>query len=312
MLAQTFAPTGCSPTRQATSDGAAKPAVPASAEAARADAGSKTDAGAKAGEPAFDPPPESGIGRGDAPPAVPSLRLEKLPFARAVERLTERHYDPARLGLKTLRFRLALRSVKDQTDATAEGYVRVGSAPDVRVHRILRQGKPTDATSEVGQLIWKGMRFQLRRLLEGLGSGFLAERLAQWKGVAGESALSDGHLRLTIQEPSGKTEILVGPAWQVEKVTHVASQGVTRTMSYTTRLEGGRSLVTGAVMGVMIDPSSTLPKRGKAMLRFADQSRFEVQYAKVGRYLLPVRLRKSVPSRHDEVEVTLTYTTVQP
>jgi hypothetical protein len=268
------------------------------------------------------PPPPGGGTAGLAPsPSVtaPPLQLGELaqePLAAVVDKLTRAHYDAQSHGLRQLAFSVELTLSKAKTQATATGRWRQGEqVPVVEITSISRQGKPEPRPQDdsgIGWQMWTSLRLQLQNLLEGLGRGFLAQRLGQWRGLEGKSALRDGKLVLTFGDKEGETEVQVGKGYVVERVTHRSPKGVTRSMTYTHQREGGRNLVTRAVFGMQMDPSAEVSRLSKKVVRMTDQMVFEITYTRVGGYLLPSQLRKTMPGDGDQITVKISYTEAKP
>ena len=120
-------------------------------------------------------------------------------------------------------------------------------------------------------------------------------------------------LVLTYDEgEAGKTELVVGADYRVEKVVNVSPRGVTRWMTYEHQLIGGRNLVTVAVLKTKIHQDTKLPKRGEAVMKASDGTRFEIGYRKVGRYHLPASLRKAMPVPGSVVTIAFDYQSAHP
>ena len=227
-----------------------------------------------------------------------------------VDRLAKAHYDPETLGLAELGFEAELLLPKRDTRATGRGSWRKGGRPEVKLLSMARQGKTETSPSEPGlkTQMWDSLRLQLQNLLEGLGRGFLSQRLAAWRKLEGRAALKDGKLLLTFSDEGGTSEVTIGEGYRVERVVHRSAKRVTRTMAYESETEGRRNLITRAVFHVEIEAGADLPPRALQLLEAQEGQRYELSYATVGGWRLPVKLRKINPKIGDELEVTLRYT----
>jgi hypothetical protein len=282
-----------------------------------------------AGCPKDTPSPPGGGSAGLAAPSAPvkpptpppPLQLGELaqePMAAVVDKLTRAHYDAQSYGLQQLAFGAEFTLAKSKTKAAATGRWRQGErVPTVEISSITRDNKPepkpkpTDNESVDAQK-WIALRLQLQNLLGGLGRGFLAERLGQWRGLEGKSALRDGKLVLSFSDKEGDTEVQVGKGYVVERVTHRSPKGVTRSMSYTYQLEGGRNLVTRAVFGMQMVPDAEISRLSKKVVRMTDQMVFEIAYVRVAGLLLPSRLTKTMPGDDEKIAIAISYTEPKP
>ncbi len=256
----------------------------------------------------------SGI-RGRSAPLAP-LALGPLAAAdlrAVVALLLQAHYDPETLGLEELGFEAELALPKRETRAQGVGTWRKGSGPEVRLRAVSRKGKTETTPSEPGvkTQIWDSLRLQLQNLLEGLGRGFLTERLRAWSKLEGRAALKEGKLVLSFDEEGGANEVTIGEGYRVERVVNRSPKRVTRSMEYQHALDGGRNRVVRALFRVEIEQGTDLPPRAVKIMDSQDGLTFELDYASVGGFWLPVKLRKRAPKGGDELEVTLRYTALR-
>jgi hypothetical protein len=247
--------------------------------------------------------------------ARPIEAIKLCPLAAAVarevvDRLIQAHYDPEALGLEELAFEATLELHKTKTKAHATGSWRKGAAPELELVRVDRKGMSESAPSDpgVGQQIWTSLRLQLQNLLEGLGRGFLSQRLAAWRRLEGRTALKGDKLELAFSDEGGENEVTIGEGWVVERVVSRSPKKATRSMAYAAEREGGRNLVTRALFRAQVEPGSELPSRAVKVLEAQDGMRFEIGYGTFGGYRLPTRLRKVSPRTDEVVEVSLRYT----
>jgi hypothetical protein len=265
--------------------------------------------------------------RSDAPPpklpsvkigirgrATPLAPLELGPLSEGnlrdtVDQLARAHYDPLALGLTELGFEAELVLPKRDTRARGRGSWRKGGHPEITLQSVTRKGKTETSPSEPGirSQIWDSLRLQLQNLLEGLGRGFLSERLEAWRKLEGRAALKADRLLLSFSDEGGTNEVTVGAGYLVERVVSRSPKRVTRSMEYRYEQEGGRNRVTSAIFRVEIEAGADLPPRAVKVMGGQDGMRFELGYATVGGYRLPVKLRKVSPKLDDEIEVTLRY-----
>lgn len=230
-----------------------------------------------------------------------------------VDKLAQAHYDPESLGLSELGFEAELVLARKATSARGQGSWRRGGRPEVKLVAVTRDGKEEAAPSEPGvkTQIWESLRLQLQNLLEGLGRGFLSQRLSDWRKLEGRAALKEGKLLLSFADDGGTNEVTIAEGYRIERVVHRSVKRVNRTMSYEHEEEGGRNRVTRAVFQVEIEAGADLPPRALQLLEVQQGQRYELRYATVGGFRLPVSLRKVNPKIGDELEVKLRYTSLR-
>ena len=255
------------------------------------------------------------------PPALPIQPVKTRPLVEApvgaeATHLLEAHYDAEGLGLKELQYTLEFKSKRGATEAKASGWWQSGAPPVVKLLEVRKAGKklvpPGKNPEEVGQKIaWEALSHKLLKLVDGMGNGFLARRLFDWKALSGTVKLQKKKLTLKFKQEFGETEVLVGEGYVVQKVT-VRSKGIVRSMSYESRTEQGRNLVNRARLKAFVEKGAKLPKRAHKVMQAADGTTFELAYSKVGRYLMPVKLRKVIPALGEDLTLTITYKSAKP
>jgi len=256
-----------------------------------------------------------------APPPQPSGPIEPLklgrlsvePFKKVAAKLRRAHYDAESLGVQELRFDLQYRGKLQQVQVLAQGTWRRGKKPQLKLLKVLRFGKelPPPADKDVGQKIaWERLREKLDRLVQGIGSGFLSQRIQSWTKLEGQVSKRGGKLHLSFEQEMGKTEVVVGRKYTVEKVSVVSPRGFTRSMSYKHRLEGGRNLVKEALLRGRTHKK--MRQKAEMVIRSIDGTRFSIRHQQVGRFWLPVKLDKEVPKLKDKISMTIKYQSVKP
>ena len=195
------------------------------------------------------------------------------------------------------------------------GWWQSGGPPVVTLTEVSRGGKklrrPGKNPEEVGQnMAWENLRLKLLRLVDGVSNGFLSRRLYDWKTLEGKVKLKKGKLHMSFKQKFGDTEVVVGKGHVVERVS-VSMKGIVRAMTYKTRLEQGRTLVTGARLSAKV-MNPKMSKRAHQMMRAADGTNFELEHGKAGRYLLVTKLRKVVPGTGEDLMLKITYTSAKP
>lgn len=242
--------------------------------------------------------------------------LAEAPVAEVAAKLLAAHYDAEGLGLKELQYTLEFSSKKTATEVKASGWWQSGGPPEVKLLEVKRAGKklapPGKNPEEVGQnLAWEELRRKMLRLMDGVGNGYLARRLFDWKAHSGTVKLDKKQLRMLFKQKMGETEVLVGEGYVVQQVT-VRARGIVRSMKYKTRREQGRNLVTSARLEARVEKSAKLPRRAHKVMQAANGTTFELQYGKAGRYLMPVKLRKVIPSVGEEMTLLIKYQSAKP
>ena len=253
-----------------------------------------------------------------APPIVPitaqKLKIDEAP--KVIALANRAHYDPDHLGLKDLVFSavLKMKNKKGKTEVHADCRWK-GGAPDVELTRVMRDGKAIDKEKhELNKTIWTSLQFRARRVLNGIGRGFLRDRIEQFKTMAGKVTKLDGpKLQLVYDDKkAGKTTIVVGEGYRVESIKIESPLGVTRSATYEHLSVGGRNLVKKTVYNVAIDENSKAPRKAEVMLKAGNGAVTEISYAKVGRYHLPSKLVKHMPVVDDHMEVIFTHKRARP
>ena len=255
-------------------------------------------------------------------PEIKPLELGELveePLKEVVAKLNLAHYDAEALGLKGLEGNVEFTSKKLGLLARAKVIWKSGSTPEVTLSEVEKDGKkipaPTgDQPDEIGRAIgWSDLQYKILKLVEGLGNGYLAHRLLEWKEAKGTAKLTKKALIISLdQNKQGKVVVKVGPGYEVRKVEAIHPKGFTRAMTYEVQRHNGRNLVTGALLTAEAHKGAELHKRAKMMLKAIHNTRFEIGYGDAGRYLLPVKLRKVIPSMREEMTMAITYSKVWP
>ncbi len=257
-----------------------------------------------------------------APATIEPVALGELtsePLAAVVAKLTQAHYDAESLGLKGLEGSVEFTSRKMEVLARAKVKWTSGSPPEVSLTEVEKDGKKIPAPTgqqpdEIGRAIgWADMQFQILKLVEGLGNGYLAHRLLEWKEATGEVNLTDGALTLAMDhKDQGKVNVAVQQGYAVKSVEAIHPKGFSRKMTYEVQMEQGRNLVTGALLEAKANTGAKLHDKAHKMLKAINGTRFEIGYSKAGRFMLPVKLRKEVPSMKEEITLSITYDKVTP
>ncbi len=282
--------------------------------------GAAAKVGGGAAEPAAGAAPQPA----PAPPPAPTgpiedidlgpLKVESWP--QVVAKLERAHYDAEVLGLREVRFTLSYRSKRQAAvEALAKGRWKPGGPPELELTQVKRDGKvlaAPEGEEQIGQKVaWERLHYKLLKLIEGLGNGFLSRRIFDWRSARGAVKQEGDHLLLTYtQEKLGQTTIEVGPGYAVQRVSIVAPEGYTRSMTYKTRSEGGRNLVVDGLFSTRMD--KPLHDKARITLEAMDGNRFQISYDKVGRYWLPVKLVKTIPKLAEQLDVELKYEAALP
>ncbi|MBW2732721.1 MAG: hypothetical protein JRH20_10045 [Deltaproteobacteria bacterium] len=249
---------------------------------------------------------------------IPPLKLHALKKGAVrdvLKKLIEAHYDAERLGLRELRFKLAYASMHRNTSTKGEGHWRSGGPPSVKLGNIMQDGKTLARKSKVHQQMYQAMTYRMRRLLDGLGNGFLSRRLHDLKDLDAKVEKKNGTLELHFDlkdEAGSKMMVVVGKGYRVERIERSSTKGVIRGMKYDYQLEGGRNLVRSAQMMVRFTDDTKIPKKARAKLAAGNNSLFQIRYKKIGRFFVPIRLHKKMPATLGEITLDLTYSAALP
>lgn len=254
-----------------------------------------------------------GCRRDRVPEAVELGPLAAGPMDQVMAKLVRAHYDPQALGLKELAFTAEMSLPKHQTLVSAEGSWKAGDGPRVKILQTTRKGKVEHKPPDpgLGQQIWTSLQYQLQNFLDGMGSGFLSRRLAEWQKISGKCQMVGEKLSLSFDEGKSRSVVTVGPGYVVERVENRVAGTMTRSMEYHYQTERGRNLVTSAELRLKLENEATLPAKALKGLKGSDGMRFELAYQQVQGLLLPVRLRKLTPGLQDEAIVTIHYTAIK-
>lgn len=260
--------------------------------------------------------------RTDLPPPIkgkiPALELGALKKESArevVAKLIEAHYDAERLGLRELKFKLDYASKRKDTSTKGEGGWKSGGAPTVALTSIVQSGKTLKPETKLHQQMFQAMTYRMRRLLDGLGNGFLSRRLHDLKKLDGEVEKKGKRLELRFalkDEAGSKMTLVVGERYQVERIERTSPKGVVRAMQYEYQLEGGRNLMRSARMMVRFADNTKIPQKARVKLTAANNTLFQISYKKVGRFFVPTHLHKTMPASGDEISLGLSYSAALP
>ncbi len=246
-----------------------------------------------------------------------------------LDKLIRAHYDPELLGLQRLSFtaRMKLHNPKGKTDVAVRGSWQRGKPPEVELARVVRDGKDVKRDNDFNKTIWTSLKYRARRLLDGLGHGFLHQRFAHFKGLLADPP-TDGtkqqaapgqapkatvrkvgdKLELIFEEAkAGKTTFLIARNYRVVQLTNVAPVGISRKMRYEHTMRGGRNLVKQATMSVTIAKDSAMKQKGKLVMQAADGMTYRFRFIKVGRHFLPARLDRKMPATKGQMTIDLQY-----
>jgi hypothetical protein len=240
--------------------------------------------------------------------------LRQEPAKAVMAKLLAAHYSPTSAGLQRLSFAVTFTWNRHQLTAKGEGRWKQSGGPEVELTSVERRGKIEHAPDElgVGRQIWASIKEQIESLLEGLGRGFLSDRLAQWQNLEGQSTRQKNNLVLELSSEDGPYTVLIDAHYAVEKVTTRSAAGITRGLVYQSRVVDGRNLITRAVYQARADAGAKLPVRDERIIKGSDGMTFEIDYDRVGRYYLPIRLHKNSPGTGDDVQLTIKYLTAEP
>lgn len=240
--------------------------------------------------------------------------LKEEPLDEVVQKLKTAHYDPELLGLRKLKGSVVFDSKKTGMHAEAELSWESGATPKVVLKRVEKNGQEVAPpqqgnVKDVGKAVgWGDLEFRIVKLVEGLSNGFLAQRLHEWGASRGEVKLKGKTLELVLEQgEQGTVSIQVARGYAVRKVEAVHPKGFSRAMNYTVQMEEGRNLVTSAVVTATIKEGVTLHKRAEVTLKMLNGTRFEIGYDKVGKFMMPVKLQKSIPAQKEEISLAITY-----
>jgi hypothetical protein len=248
------------------------------------------------------------------PPALDLGPLVKEEAKKVFEKLLSAHYDPEALGLRELEYSVEFESKLGKATARGKGEWKSGTPPTMVLTELRRDGKveTEPGSNEAAKQEWTSWQERIHQLLDGLTNGYLSRRIEDWKAKPSKVALKDGKLELSFEDKDNQTTVVIGPGYKVETVNNHYERGISRSMAYTHRVEGGRNLVVKALLHAAVDPGSKLPPRATTVMTAADKTLFEITYDSVGRYLLPVKLHKVIPAQAEEMTLTVRYTAVRP
>jgi macrodomain Ter protein organizer (MatP/YcbG family) len=236
----------------------------------------------------------------------------KLDAKQLVHALQAAHYDAEHLGLRQLSFKLSYLDKKRRIKIEAKGRWTSRSPAEVEISSLSRDGKPVAKDTEPHKKMYQALTFRLRRLLDGLGKGFLTRRLYAWRDRPGKlAAVKGGKLSLTMDVKNEfnaeKVVVLVDDKSRIEKVTRRSNRGVVRAMSYRYRMIDGRNLVSTATASVRFEGKAQIKRRMRTRLMSMDGMNFQFTYAKFGRFYLPKSIYRRSPKIGQEIAIELSY-----
>ena len=161
--------------------------------------------------------------------------------------------------------------------------------------------------------MYQAMTFRLRRLLEGLGNGFLSRRLTAWLQREGKvRSLPGGKLEVEYAVKNEfndeKVTLLIDKRHRIERVTRHSNRGVTRTMRYTYQMIDGRNLVSRGDVSVSFDDNAKIDGKLRVRLMTMDGMIYQLTYKKIGRFYLPTQIYRKSPKLAQQISLDLTYT----
>ncbi len=253
--------------------------------------------------------------------AIPAYKGErptaKLTSKELVAAIQAAHYDPERLGLRKLGLSLSYLDKKRNIKIEASGSWQSRSPAQVTISKLTRDGKILGKESKRHQQMHQALTFRLRRLLEGLGNGFLTHRLYSWADQPGKVAAVKGDtikgaavsLSMDVNNEfnAEKVVVTVDDKARVVHVKRTSSRGVVREMSYAYRMIDGRNLVSSATVKVSLANAPKLKGRMRVRLMSMDGMSFQFTYGKVGRFWLPKTIYRKSPKIGQEIALDLTY-----
>lgn len=251
---------------------------------------------------------------GPLPAHTPKKPSAKLTSKQLVAALQAAHYDPERLGLRKLSFTLSYLDKKRSIKIDAKGSWTSRSPAEVTITKLTRDGKALGKETKRQQQMHQALTFRLRRLLDGLGNGFLTKRLYAWADKPGKVAAAKankGKVSLTMDVKnefnSEKVVVTVDDMARVEHVRRASNRGVVREMRYAYRMIDGRNLVSTATAKVSLANAPKLKGRMRMRLMSMDGMNFQFTYTKVGRFWLPKTIYRRSPKVGQEIALELEY-----
>lgn len=297
---------------------------PAAGAHGKARSATKPEAATPAKGPAASKPTAPTPPRNDLPPpivgAIPPLKIPALakgPAPALVAQLRQAHYDPERLGLREVRFKLTYLEKLTETRATAEGSWKSGGPPQLSLSGLWRKGAAVAKDNKRRENMHTALTFRLRRLLDGLGNGFLSRRLFDWRQREGKvEVLGDGGRRLTYQvanEFSKETVVVeIDAQARIRSVERRSQRGVNRKMSYTYKMVDGRNLVQSGTVSITFADNAEIRGKLRKKLSTMQGMSYQFTFTKVGRFWLPTQIYRRSPALAREISLALTYEAAKP
>jgi hypothetical protein len=266
------------------------------------------------------PAPKAPLARG--PETLPPIKPHRLPkfevqpTKRMVDSLINAHYDPLALGLWLLEFDVTLTTKRKQSKVVASGTWHKSGRLELKLSHVERSGRRVPR-SPISHMLYQHAELRLKRLLDGLGRGFLSKRLMEWKTLRGKIASGQkGAITISLSSKSefgvSRIEAIVDKGFKIAKVTRHSPHGVSRSIAYRYRDELNRNLVTGGKMAVAFSADSKVPQKARRKLQASNEARYEIRYGRKGRFLLPTTFIKRLPAMKETMTLELRYKKVLP
>ncbi|MCK5799946.1 MAG: hypothetical protein KAI47_22300 [Deltaproteobacteria bacterium] len=265
----------------------------------------------------------------DLPPAIqgpiPAVKLvplnAKLSAKKIIQAIRDAHYDAERLGLRQVDFSMTYVEAHKATKVTATGRWKSGGPPDLTLKTLSRENKTIAKDTKRHEQMHQAMTFRLRRLLQGLGKGFLSQRIADWlhrdgkvrtvkSNAAGKKKMLEIVYAVSNEFNHENVTLLIDAENRVERVTRTSDRGVTRTMRYHYRMVGGRNLVTRGEVSISFGDNAKIKGKLRTRLMATDDMNYQFTYKKIGRFYLPTQIYRRSPKLGRRLVIELTYTQV--
>lgn len=297
---------------------------PAAGAPSKAGSAPKAKAAVPAQGPATSKPATPTPPRNDLPPpivgAIPPWKTPALAKATApaiVAQLREAHYDPERLGLRELRFKLTYLEKLTETRATADGSWKSGAPPQLTLSGLWRKGAAVGKDNKRRENMHTALTFRLRRLLDGLGNGFLSRRLFDCRQREGKvELLGDGGRRLIYQVANEfskeKVVVEIDVQARIRSVERRSQRGVNRKMTYTYKMVDGRNLVQSGTVSITFADNAKIRGKLRTKLSTMQGMSYQFTFTKVGRFWLPTQIYRRSPALGREISLALTYQAAKP
>lgn len=182
---------------------------------------------------------------------------------------------------------------------------------------VWRKGVALTKDNKRREKMHTALTFRLRRLLDGLGNGFLSRRLFDWRKREGKvEVLANGGRRLTYQVANefSKEQVIVEIDAQarIRSVERRSARGVNRKMTYIYKMVDGRNLVSSGTVSISFADNAKLRGKLRKKLSTMQGMTYQFTYAKVGRFWLPTQIYRRSPALVREIALTLSYEAAKP